>query len=56
MHAMLVNEFRKSHAVTCNAGYKCCDFDGRKHPQVRRSARRTAKQSFIRELRNGEHD
>ena len=56
MHAMLTKEYRHAHHAACYAGYKCCDYDGREHKQVRRSARRTGKQAFLRAVRSGQYD
>lgn len=42
----------KANHATCWYGYKCCDYDKRKHKQIRRTARRIEKQKWKREARN----
>lgn len=39
----------KTNRYTCPYGYKCCDYDSRKHKEVRRTARRIEKQKWKRE-------
>ena len=39
----------KTNRYTCPYGYKCCDYDSRKHKQIRRTARRIEKQKWKRE-------
>lgn len=47
---MLMKQFRKKY--TGPGGYKCpcCDFDGRAHKAVRRSARRQEKAQWKKEV------
>jgi len=40
----------KANRYTCPYGYKCCDYDHRKHRQIRRTARRIEKQKWKREV------
>lgn len=47
---MLTTEYRRRAHSTCAYGHKCCDNDGRSHREVRRTARRTEKQAWKREL------
>jgi hypothetical protein len=42
---MLLKSYRKSHRASCGS-YKCCDYDGRAHREVRRTARRVEKQDW----------
>jgi len=42
---------RTNRHATCHYGYKCCDFDGRKAKQKRRSQRRREAQDWKRESR-----
>lgn len=48
---MLTKNYRKTHSGG-PGGYKCtcCDSDGRKHAEVRRTARRVEKQAWKKEL------